>query len=274
MCDYIHIKMMRIKYILTSLSLLAISCIGLSGSKKSVATPEPAALDYYTYKIEATYPHDTQSYTQGLIFHNGRLLEGTGQLGESRLLEVDLHSGKPTEIAHLAASHFGEGITILGDTLYQLTWITNRLFLYDVTSGKKIGEKVYSGEGWGLTTDGEKLYMSDGSSVLTVRNPQTFGIERKILVTCNGEPLEYLNELEWIEGKIWANVYTLNQIVIVNPDSGVVEGVIDLTGLLSEDDITPSTDVLNGIAYDPATKRIFVTGKYWNKLFEIKIIKR
>lgn len=262
------------KLLILSLCLLANSCVGMGGSKvKSVAVVAPAPT-YYSYVVEAAYPHDTESYTQGLIFHEGRLWEGTGVVGESRLLEVDIESGSSREVARLSGSHFGEGITILGDTIYQLTWITNRLFMYSLTTGQKIGEKIYAGEGWGITTDGEKLYMSDGSSIISVRDPESFKVERRMAVTINGESLEYLNELEWIEGKIWANVYTLNQIVIIDPTSGVVEGVVDLTGILSEEDRNPSTDVLNGIAYDTKGDRIFVTGKNWSKLFEIKIVKQ
>ncbi len=269
---------MRLKLLFLPLTLLIISCGGFGGTTKAkTKVAAPAAIlepKYYTYQVVNTYPHADDSYTQGLVYHNDRLLEGTGQVGESRLLEVDLASGRTREHAKLNGSHFGEGITIVGDTLYQLTWITNRLFLYDAQSFKPLGEKVYAGEGWGLTTDGQKLYMSDGSSVISVRDPQSFKVERRILVQVAGEQVNYLNELEWIDGKIWANVYTLNQIVVINPDSGVVEGVVDLTGILSEDDRSPSTDVLNGIAYDAQGDRIFVTGKNWSKLFEIKIIEQ
>ncbi len=266
---------MRKKILLLPLCLLAISCISLGGStKKNTIVVEPTQPTYYDYRVEATYPHKIDSYTQGLIYHDGRLLEGTGQVGESRLLGVDLESGETELISELQGSHFGEGITILGDSLYQLTWITNRLFIYSATTGEKIGEKIYAGEGWGLTTDGEKLYMSDGSSIITRRNPQTFDIEKRILVKINGEPLDYLNELEWINGKIWANVYTTDVIVIIDPESGEVEGVVDLTGILADEHRGATTDVLNGIAYDSEGDRVFVTGKNWSKLFEIKIEKR
>ncbi len=266
---------MRAKLLFLPLLMLAISCIGIGGSKaKSAVVQQVVTPTFYDYVVVATYPHKIDSYTQGLIYHEGRLLEGTGQVGESRILEVDLQSGETKEVAKLGGSHFGEGIVILGDTLYQLTWITNRLFMYNATTGEKIDEKVYVGEGWGITTDGEKLYSSDGSSVISVRDPGTYKVERRISVTVEGESLNYLNELEWIDGKIWANVYTLNQIVIIDPKSGAVEGVIDLTGILSADDMTPTTDVLNGIAYDAEGDRIFVTGKNWSKLFEIKIVKR
>lgn len=268
---------MRIKLnILLSIPLFLFSC-GMGGAKKQSSSSASAAVvtpQYYTYEVVASYPHATDSYTQGLIFHEGRLLEGTGQVGESRLLEVDLATGRAELLASLSGEHFGEGISIVGDTLYQLTWRTNRLFRYDASSGKLLDEKLYAGEGWGLTTDGEKLYMSDGSSVITQRDPASFKVERRILVTVQGEPLEYLNELEWIEGKIWANVYTLNQIVVIDPQSGVVEGVVDLSGILPEEERTPATDVLNGIAYDAAGDRLFVTGKNWSRLFEIKIVEQ
>ncbi len=267
---------MKIKFIYLLLLFATLSCGGFGSSKQQVASSAAVNVvpEYYTYEVVATYPHAVDSYTQGLIFHDGRLLEGTGQVGESRLLEVDLSSGRTKELARLKGSHFGEGITILGDTLYQLTWRTNRLFMYDATTAEKIGEKVYSGEGWGITTDGEKLYTSDGSAVISVRNPATFAVERRVLATINGEAVDYLNELEWIEGKIWANVYTLNQIVIIDPESGAIEGVVDLTGILADDLRTPTTDVLNGIAYDAQGDRLFVTGKNWGYLFEIKVIKQ
>ncbi|MFR9502905.1 MAG: glutaminyl-peptide cyclotransferase [Rikenellaceae bacterium] len=266
--------MKSVKLLFIVCLLLSISCAGFGGSNKKAAVVERVQPQFYTYEVVESYPHKSDSYTQGLIFHEGRLVEGTGQVGESRILDVDLESGDTQMISELSGSHFGEGIVILGDTLYQLTWITNRLFMYDVTSGEKIGEKIYAGEGWGLTTDGEKLYMSNGSSVITVRDPKSFDIERRVRVTFNGQPLEYLNELEWIDGKIWANVYTLDQIAIIDPVSGVVEGVVELSGLLAEEYRTPTTDVLNGIAYDAQGDRIFVTGKNWSKLFEIKIIKQ
>ncbi len=262
---------MQAKLLITLLSLATLSCVGMGSSKRKSVTPEVVSPTIYNYEVVNTFPHATDSYTQGLVYHRGRLIEGTGLVGESRLLEVDLHSGKTTAIAQLAHSHFGEGVAVLGDTIFQLTWRNNRLLLYDFESGKPLGEKLYAGEGWGLTTDGEKLYMSDGTSILTVRNPSTFAIERKLLVTVEGEPLEFLNELEWVEGKIWANVYTVQQIAIIDPESGVVEGIVDMRGILPAEDCTPQTDVFNGIAYDSDGERIFVTGKNWNKLFEIKI---
>ena len=155
---------------------------------------------------------------------------------------------------------------------YQLTWLNGRLHTYDRKTLEHLDTHTYKGEGWGLTSDGEKLYMSDGTHSIRILNPATLKQERRFSVTMRGESLQNLNELEWIEGKIWANVYTTNYIVIINPANGVVEGVVDLTGILPETEYDSKTDVLNGIAYDKATKRIFVTGKNWSKLFEIKLI--
>lgn len=265
---------MKLHILLLCCTLL--SCGGASTSKAVIKTKAPETEPKsYTYTIEKIHPHSTSSYTQGLIFtEDGHLLEGTGLNGESRILKVDLKSGEPTQKAKLKDSEFGEGITILGDTLFQLTWTSNRAYFYDSKTFESLGSTLYAGEGWGLTTDGEKLYMSDGSSRITVRNPKDFRVERGFNVTFNGEGVNYLNELEWIDGKIWANVYTTDQVVIIDPSSGRVEGVVDFTGLLTQEDITQKTDVLNGIAYDKATGRIFVTGKNWNKLFEIKIIEQ
>ncbi len=257
--------------------LVATSCLGVgrsSASRATSATPSAPQVKFYDYELVASYPHSTDSYTQGLIYRDGELLEGTGLTGESRILRVDIASGESVELSHLGSSHFGEGIAILGDTLYQLTWVTNRLLLYDANSFERIGEKVYSGEGWGITTDGESLYTSDGSSIISVRDPQSFKVKRRMAVTFESRSVMYLNELEWIKGKIWANVYGTDQIAIINPESGVVEGVVELKGILPESEWGPETDVLNGIAYDSVGDRLFVTGKNWSKLFEIKIKER
>ncbi|MBO5276530.1 MAG: glutaminyl-peptide cyclotransferase, partial [Alistipes sp.] len=181
---------------------------------------------------------------------------------------------KPQTKLKLPRNEFGEGITLLGDKLYQLTWESNVCHVYDVATGKKLRDFRYAGEGWGLTSDGEKLYMSNGTANIYKLNPETFSREGTITVTLRGEPIRFINELEWIDGKIWANVYTTDRVLIIDPKTGVAEGMIDFTGLLQSEDIKDDTDVLNGIAYDAATKRIFVTGKRWNKLFEVEIVKR
>lgn len=236
--------------------------------------PEPRQ---YSYCIKAVYPHSTQAYTQGLLWHDGRLWEGTGQNGESVVQTLSLETGESRILARLPRSEFGEGIAILGDELFQLTWQSNTVHVYRITEGgrlEKIRDHRYPGEGWGITTDGRKLYMSDGSSNLYTVDPATFRREGHVTVTFRGEPVSFLNELEWIDGRIWANVYTTDQIVIIDPATGRIEGVVDLTGLLPDEDRTPKTDVLNGIAWDPDAKRLFVTGKNWCKLFEIEIIEQ
>ena len=250
-----------------------VSCGGTAPkSGEAQRVKQPAAPQFYTYQVVAEYPHSRTSYTQGLQFVDGELWEGTGEYGRSQLLRTDLATGKALKSISLSNDEFGEGITVLGEKIYQLTWLNGTMHIYDRKTLKSITTHSYSGEGWGLTSDGTKLYMSDGTSNIRLICPDTYKTERYISVTLNGESVLYLNELEWIDGKIWANVYTTDNIVIINPESGVVEGVIDLAGILPEEERDSKTDVLNGIAYDEATKRIFVTGKNWSKLFEIKII--
>ncbi|MFR9602580.1 MAG: glutaminyl-peptide cyclotransferase [Rikenellaceae bacterium] len=255
--------------------LICTSCWGVQSKQKSEEkTPTPSEVKYFTYVVRNTYPHSTTSYTQGLQFIDSELWESTGWEGQSRLMKVNMESGEQQVLFRLPDSEFGEGMTVWGDSVFMITWQSNKAYIFDRHSGKVIDTKRYHGEGWGLTTDGEVLYMSSGNSKITLRDPKDFSRIRDIPITLNNRPVEYLNELEWIEGRIWANVYTLDQIVIINPESGAVEGVADLTGILPQSEITEQTDVLNGIAYDPETKRIFVTGKNWSKLFEIEIVER
>lgn len=252
------------------LSIFAMACS--SQPKRATSVPQIVEPVKYTYNIKAVYPHDTNSYTQGLQFVDGVLWEGTGEWGKSALQKVDLKSGRAEVLATLPKSEFGEGITVLGDKVYQLTWTNNKVHVYDL-QGNHLKDMRYVGEGWGLTSDGESLYMSNGTTDIYKMNPETFKREGKITVTMRGEAVNFINELEWIDGKIWANVYTTDYVVIINPQTGIVEGLIDFTGLLKPEDVTERTDVLNGIAYDAEGKRIFVTGKLWNKLFEIEINK-
>ncbi|MFR9619836.1 MAG: glutaminyl-peptide cyclotransferase [Rikenellaceae bacterium] len=234
-----------------------------------------AAVTQYGYQVVARLPHATDRYTQGLQVVDGEMYESTGLYGgRSRLMRVDASSGAAQTLATLPSDQFGEGITILGDTIYMLTWRENMLYMFDRTSGKIVDTRQYMGEGWGLTSDGQQIYMSNGSSQITIRHRETFEPISSHTVTLNGEPLKLLNELEWIEGRIWANIYTTDFIAIINPTTWQVEGCIDLSGLLPDKDRTAQTDVLNGIAYDEATGRIYLTGKLWNTLFEIKIFER
>lgn len=258
-----------IPIIVALMSLVA--CGGAPKRSGSATTAEPIT---YSYEVVAEYPHATTSYTQGLQFVDGELWEGTGEYGRSRILRTDLATGKVLQSKKLPKEEFGEGITVLGDKLYQLTWLEGKLHIYDKATLRQIATHTYKGEGWGLTTDGERLYMSDGTPVIRVLNPTTLKEERRFGVKLRGRSVNYLNELEWIDGKIWANIYTTDHIAIINPENGVVEGLVDLKGVLPDSERTATTDVLNGIAYDKATKRIFVTGKNWSKLFEIKVFKQ
>lgn len=258
------------------IGLLAMTLAACSGRTKTLRTETPAATPAaprtYTYRVIESYPHSTDSYTQGLLFADGVMWEGTGEYGHSRLQRIDLETGRTDVVATLPRSEFGEGIALLDGKIYQLTWENNKAYVYDAATGRQLRTFAYAGEGWGLTTDGERLYMSDGSEYLRILDPETFRVQRSVPVTFRDAPVQLLNELEWIDGKIWANVYVTDQIVIIDPASGIVEGVIDLRGLLPDEEIAPDTDVLNGIAYDAASERIFVTGKRWSKLFEIEII--
>ena len=244
------------------------------GAKAQAAAAVQAEPKTYTYRIAATYPHSTGAYTQGLQYVDGTMWEGTGQHGESVVRKTDLATGKTEVMARLPRSEFGEGITLLGGKLYQLTWQNNKALVYDLNTFDKTGEFDYGGEGWGLATDGEVLYMSDGTEKIRVLDPATFRPLRTIEVYTDRNKVMYVNEMEWVRGELWANVYTSDNVIRIDPQSGAVLGVIDLGGLLSPADIDATTDVLNGIAFDPATGRIFVTGKNWNKLFEIEVVKR
>lgn len=249
---------------------MVVSCGGKRPkANNSAVKVAPQMVDIEVVK---SFDHQQSAYTQGLQFVDGVMWEGTGEYGSSRLQYTDMATGQVTVVATLPDNHFGEGITLLGDRIYQLTWQNGIMYIYDRKTLKKVDTKRYKGEGWGLTTDGQWLYMSDGTPDIRVLDPVTLEVKRRISVVCNGASLPYLNELEWIDGKIWANVYTLNQIVIINPENGIVEKVVNLEGLLPESEYTPTTDVLNGIAYDKESGRIFVTGKNWSKLFEIKLL--
>lgn len=255
------------------LGLSLVACTGQTTPRKTEPEP-PVTPRTYTYRVVKSHPHSTDSYTQGLQFAHGVMWEGTGLHGHSHLQRIDLETGRVEVVASLPRTEFGEGITLLDDKIYQLTWTSNKAYVYQASTGNLLRTHTYTGEGWGITTDGEWLYMSDGSEYLRVIDPEEFRVQKSISVTYKGAPVQLLNELEWIDGKIWANIYTSDQIVIINPTSGVVEGVVDLQGLLPEEEITAETDVLNGIAYDADTQRIFVTGKKWDKLFEIEIIEQ
>ncbi len=237
-----------------------------------VATAAPLALTPTApvagYRVVNEYPHDRKAFTQGLVYADGVLYEGTGRHGESTLRRVDLETGEVLQSRSLDEIHFGEGIALHGDRIYQLTWQTQTCFVYDRETFAPLDTFSYPTEGWGLTTDGERLIMSDGSNRLTVRDPATFTEVDSLEVVDGDQPVPALNELEYIDGEIWANVWRSDLIARIDPATGRVNSWIDLSGLRSER--WKKVDVLNGIAFDPASGRIFVTGKLWPRLFEIE----
>jgi glutamine cyclotransferase len=229
--------------------------------------------DTYIYRVNAVYDHDKDAYTQGLFYHNGMLFEGTGQRGQSSVRQVNLSDGKVLKRKGLEKKLFGEGIVYHNGSIYQLTWNSQVGIIYDANDLNELRRFYYTGEGWGLTSDSISLIRSDGSNKLYYHNPDDFRLIKTIEVYTEKGPLNKLNELEYINGKIYANIYQQNAIAIINPSNGVVEGMINLKGILLKKYQTDEEDVLNGIAYDAENNRLFVTGKYWSKLFEIELIK-
>lgn len=228
----------------------------------------------YQYEIVNTFPHDITSYTQGLEFYNGELYESTGQKKKSKLRKVNFETGEVLKNIDLEDQYFGEGLTILNDKIYQLTWRAKRGFIYDVNTFEKLSTFNYetSEEGWGICNDGKILYKSDGTQKIYLLNPDDLSEQGHIEVYTEKGKIAALNELEWIDGKIYANIYQKNGVAIINPKTGGVEGVVNFKPLRKLVKQHPELDVLNGIAYHPERKTIFVTGKNWDKLFEVKII--
>jgi glutamine cyclotransferase len=224
----------------------------------------------FGYQVVHTYPHDRKAFTQGLQYADGLLYEGTGLNGSSSIRKVKLETGEVLQQRDVARAYFGEGITVFGSSLIELTWQSNVAFVYDKTTFAPRTTFKYKGEGWGLTEDGTNLIMSDGTDELRVLDPATFAERRRIKVTAAGVPVSFLNELEYVKGEILANVWTTNYIARISPETGRVSGYVDLSGLLAPADRV-GVDVLNGIAYDAKGDRLFVTGKLWPKLFEIRI---
>ncbi len=228
----------------------------------------------YTYRIVNAYPHDPGAFTQGLLYHGGYLYESTGLQGRSTLRKVDLKTGRVLNIRNLPKKYFGEGITLHGKRLFQITWQSKTGFIYDPATFRRMGQFSYDTEGWGITSDGIHLIMSDGTSTLRFLEPRTFKVSRRIEVRDGGKSVSGLNELEYVRGEIYANIWNTGYIARISPETGKLRGWIDLRGLYGELGGKHEWDVLNGIAYDPEKDRLFVTGKFWPKLLEIKIIRQ
>lgn len=241
--------------------------VGLTAAPLS--TLAQAAPPVQGYRVVASYPHDPGAFTQGLFFHDGFLYEGTGLHGRSSIRKVELETGRIVQAVELPEEFFGEGITVWGDRLIAITWQEQTAFVLDLKTFKLWRKFSYTGEGWGLTQNGRELIMSDGSADLRFLDPQNFRELRRLRVTAGGKPVAQLNELEWVDGEIYANVWQSDRIARIDPKTGHVKAWINLAGLLPQRN--GSDDVLNGIAYDAKRKRLFVTGKLWPRLFEIAL---
>jgi glutaminyl-peptide cyclotransferase len=252
------------------LVLTILSIVFMSAAPGDQRRGQSSRTPVSTYRVVHVYPHDPQAFTQGLVYRDGILYEGTGLNGRSSIRKVKLENGEVLQIQKVDQQYFGEGIAVVNDTIYELTWQSGIGFLYDRDSLRRKGTFTYKGEGWGLTYDGQRLIMSDGSAFLRFLDPATQKEVSRIEVKDGTAPIVNLNELEFVKGEVFANIWRTERIARISPKTGRVTGWIDLSGLLTPRE-AQDADVLNGIAYDAAGDRLFVTGKLWPKLFEIKI---
>jgi len=241
-----------------------------AGGACALATPPVARASRGALHVVAAHPHDRAAFTQGLLWHDGRLYESVGRYGASALREVEIGSGRVVREVRLPAREFGEGLALLGGTLYQLTWREGLLHRWRRDDFAALGDLAFRGEGWGLTSDGERLIQSDGTATLSFRSPADFSLLGSVEVRRDGVPVHYLNELEWVEGAIYANVWMSDELVRIDPASGEVTAVFDASGLLPAAERGPD-DVLNGIAWNPESRRFYLTGKLWPQLFEVEL---
>ena len=255
---------------LTSFACQSGTVANLPAEKVTNNAPVPI----YGYEVVHVWPHDSRAFTQGLVFHDGKLLESTGQEGSSSLRRVDLETGKVLQKVDVPAPYFAEGITLLKGKIYQLTWQHQLGLIYDAGTLKKIGQFNYQGEGWGLTNDGQSLILSDGTHRLRFLDPDNFQVRKTISVLDGTRAILELNELEYVQGEIYANIWHADRIARIDPQTGRVVGWIDLTGILARGEVQDEEAVLNGIAYDETNGRLFVTGKLWPKLFEIRLTRK
>ena len=267
-----HIPLRRIgSVVILLLSLTTLDC-QTNPSANHRAGRDPAS--NYGYEVVRVWPHDPDAFTQGLVFHDGKLLESTGEVGRSSLRRVEMETGKVVQRVDVPVPYFAEGITLLKGKIYQLTWQHQLGFIYDALTFDKIGQFNYQGEGWGLTNDGQSLILSDGSNHIRFIDPANFQVSKSIPVLDGSTAVTEINELEYVHGEIYANIWHADRIARIDPQTGRVVGWINLAGLLSPGEVQDEEAVLNGIAYDEASGRLFVTGKLWPKLFEIRVIQK
>lgn len=253
---------------------IAIAAFAVVIGAASCVVRTNAAVPEYTAEVVRSYPHDPRAFTEGLLYYNGFLYESTGRRGLSSIRQVDLETGKVVRQQDLDAQYFGEGIAIWKDELIELTWKNQIGFVYDLKTFTPRSTVHYAGEGWALTQDGSHLIMSDGTSDLRILDPGTFGEAGRIHVTCDGHDIRNINELEWVKGEIYANVWLTKLIIRINPATGKVVGLIDLTDIAASTVKETGDNVLNGIAYDAVADRLFVTGKLWPSLYQISLAPR
>lgn len=254
---------------IAGIAVVAIAAVGIAA-----ALPRGSALPVDTVRVVASYPHDPNAFSQGLVIADSVLYEGTGTFGESSLRRVDLKSGTVERHVPLNQEYFGEGITVVGDKIYQLTWKNRLGIVYDRETMTPESSFRYSGEGWGLTTDGKELILSDGTATLRFLSLETLEVTRRVQVRTASGPVEQLNELEYVDGEIYANIWYSDRIVRISPKTGNVLGWIDLSALYPARQRPSREHVLNGIAYDAKTKQLFVTGKNWPKLYQVEVVKK
>lgn len=261
---------------LLAVLLMAASCSPGQGAPppQPTPTPSPTGPQRLAVKVISTRPHDTSAYTQGLVWHEGQLYESAGQYGESSLRQVDPATGEVRRRVDLPPRYFAEGLARVGDRLIQITWNEGVALVYRLSDLEKVGELRYTGEGWGLCHDGARLVMSDGSDRLVFRDTETFASVGEVRVRMGGAPVDRLNELECVDGAVYANVYQTEDIVRIDPATGEVTAVIDASGLLDAADYQAGAEVLNGIAWMPETKRFLITGKRWPLMFEVELVPR
>lgn len=246
-----------------------VKVVSPSATHQAPARPEVA---HYGYRVVKLYPHDRRLFTQGLVYEDGFVYEGTGLYGQSAIYKRDLPTGKTVKMLRLPEKYFGEGITLFGDKLIQLTWQSNVGFVYTKDAFTPLREFKYSGEGWGLTQDGKRLILSDGTSILRFLDPNTFAETGRVQVRDQGRPVELINELEFIDGAVYANIWRTERIAIIAPQTGRITGWIDLAGLFPPPTEDEDDRVLNGIAWLPQTKHLLVTGKLWPRMYEIELV--